>query len=567
MAKYPLGKVSWFLLPVLVVCVIGYVCFGGSVSASSPIGEGVSALNAGHHEQAIKAAEAVLSKSNSPVERSKAYSLLITATRASQGYNAAIRKAEGIRTSLKKSKRPSQELRTVNQLISDLTQRRNAYLRTISEQRKVIQAHPGSDRAAQAALKIAQCKQAIGSRTEAISAYLSMMKDYPLTRPGWKAAQEVAWLRSVDKDHKANGRKDLDAQLQSIAEKSDLDQARKLAWDMACGNKDFTPSYSDVLRLEAIVADLAPKSTAPAENATTAKVPVATDEEAVASPKNDDKASAAQDKPELTPRRQASSHVASNYAPAVPQMGGLSFTGTIGNTGTKSATAPGTHRKTAPGATAPVVTPDPVEPAPVVEQPKAPVPDLPPLQPIDPPFTQWTCAKEYRELAKQPEQLDERMSMNMGKASRMLDSPNIEHRRIGLGVMLGAAMCASQQLGNNEQAMGICEKFILPNLNAINKDQYEYLGKSNVLDRVVTIYSKAGQYEKAVSVLKLMLNDDSAGNTADSIRVRLAKALEQLGKIDEAISYLKEIDDNGDVAGAKEYIAELKKELEEGGKR
>ncbi|MCE5199860.1 tetratricopeptide repeat protein, partial [bacterium] len=511
----------------------------------------------------------VLSKSASSAERSKAYSLLITATRASQGYNAAIRKAEGIRASLKKSKRPSQELRTVNQLISDLTQRRNAYLRTISEQRKVIQAHPGSDRAAQAALKIAQCKQAIGSRTEAISAYLSMMKDYPLTRPGWKAAQEVAWLRSVDKDHKANGRKDLDAQLQSIADKSDFDQARKLAWDMACGNKDFTPSYSDVLRLEAIVADLAPKSTAPAENAITAKVPAATDEEAVASPK-DDGASIAQGKPKLAPRRQPNSHTASNYAPTVPQMGGLSFSGTIGNTGntgTKSTTKPGSHRKNTPGTTAPVVTPEPVEPAPVVEQPNVPVPNPLPIQPIDPPFTQWTCAKEYRELAAQPEQLDERMSINMGKASRMLDSPNPEHRHTGLGVMLGAAMCASQQLGNNEQAIGICEKFILPNLDAADKDQYKYLSKTNVLDRVASIYAKAGQYEQAVSVLKSMLDDESTGNIADSVRIRLAHVLEQLGKLDEAIGYLSEIDDSGDVAGAKEYITELEKKLEESGKR
>jgi hypothetical protein len=44
--------------------------------------------------------------------------------------------------------------------------------------------------------------------------------------------------------------------IESMAKSSGAKVAAKQAWQMACGTKEFNPTYSDVLRLEATVADL-----------------------------------------------------------------------------------------------------------------------------------------------------------------------------------------------------------------------------------------------------------------------------------------------------------------------
>jgi tetratricopeptide (TPR) repeat protein len=263
-------------------------------SVDKTLDEGLAALKSEHFDQAIKAAKQVLPTSSDSNTRIKAYRLLITAVRASDGYDAAIKRCGNAYAYAMKTRAAGQELVCVRAILTDLKQRRSQYLRTIAEQQRIMRLD--KDRAAAASLKLASCKQALGPREEAIKAYEAVVKNYPLTRPGWKALEELAWMRQpkdvasatepfepvstslsdglqalkegrlseaektartllVSSDA-ATHSSALDLLIESMAKSSGAKVAAKQAWQMACGTKEFNPTYSDVLRLEATVADL-----------------------------------------------------------------------------------------------------------------------------------------------------------------------------------------------------------------------------------------------------------------------------------------------------------------------
>ncbi len=586
------------------------------VSTDKTLDQGWAALKSEQHDQAAKAAKQVLSTSSDSNARIKAYRLLITAVRASDGYDAAIKRCENAYAFARKNHAASQELVCVKAILADLKQRRSAYLRTIAEQRKVIQSDKDSDHAARAALKLASCKQALGPREEAIKAYEAVVKDYPLTRPGWKAAQELAWMRrpkgaasaakpseppsaslsdglqALKEGRLSEAEKTartllsssdatihsgaLDLLIEALAKSSGVKVARTQAWQMACGTKEFKPSYSDVLRLEATVADLIDEPVK--ANETVAKKDDSAKPADLASAETDSSTDveASYDTNEPVRGNRQRPSTAGTMASAAPQQGGFSGL-PVG--GAWPGVGPGvsTPKRTTPKTSTPVASspiPNPSQPAPVQPQPTQPVtptpvkpgpdpgnPVIPPPVKPEPPFDQWTCSKEYEEAGDDLEKVRSLVEEHIEKAQPLLRCEVRERK--GLGVVLGAAMCAFDKLNDTEWALSICDDYVLPHMKAARPEKYRYLAKPLVEGRVARMWVAATEYDRAIEILQQMLDEESDVREADATRVRLAQVCDLAGQYEEAIAYLKEIDDNGDLAGAKLYISDLEKKMEE----
>ena len=119
----------------------------------------------------------------------------------------------------------------------------------------------------------------------------------------------------------------------------------------------------------------------------------------------------------------------------------------------------------------------------------------------------------------------------------------------------------TDKLDDVEWALSICDDYVLPHIKAAKPESYRYLSRQLVLDRVILIWIKGGKDDKAIETLSQTLDEDPIGTNADATRMRLAQVYEKDEKYQEAIDTLQEIDDKGDLAGAKQYIPELEKKL------
>lgn len=509
------------------------------------------AFKARLYDEAIDGAKQVLAVSKNIDERNAAYTLLIISVRSMQGYKAAIIRAENVSAFILKT-RPSstKEHICLKKILADLKRRRAGYEKTIAEQKKIINTQPKSEKAAEAALKIAVCKQALGSAKDALSAYREVVRGYPLMRSSWKAAQELAWLRQSENGWHRKVDNDPELLIRNAMAKSGYEQASKQAWEMACGDKDFSPSYSDVLRLEAIVFDLA-RENAPSRETKTAKSiePEQAADNAEAPQEvyaSDDSSSSVSDGDEAA----SSSGTVSDFGTALPNVGAWTVRGS------KTKQSDSKKRK----AKASSDSSDGQDQEDCDSDNDAVLPN-PSSDHLGSPFNQWTCAKEYREAGDDHEALRTLVSSHVERAHQLIKLGDNSDKQTGLGVMLGAALCASSALGDNALAISIADTYVMPNLSAADTASYRYLSIQRVLDKLVVVWTRAGESQKAIDTLTDFLKE-SSGTQADVTHLKLARILSSANRFDEAITHLNAISDSSDISGAKQWADELKSKTE-----
>ncbi len=268
---------------------------------------------------------------------------------------------------------------------------------------------------------------------------------------------------------------------------------------------------------------------------------------------------------------------AGSVASAGPQQGRIGGPKTVGvwqGVGTKvpspkrrtpktptKVTSTSTRSSSQPAPVQPQPT-QPVAPTPTKRGPDAGKPVIPPSVKPEPRFDQWTCSKEYEEAGDNIEKVRALIEQHIQKAQPLLRCELTEST--GLGVVLGAAMCALEKLKDAKLALRICDDHVLPHVKAARRESCRYLAKPLVLGKVVRILVAATEYDRAIKILQQMLDEESDVREADATRVRLAQVCDLAGKYEQAIGYLKEIGDNSDLAGAKLYISNLEKKMEEG---
>ena len=584
-------------------------------AAEQTIEKGLASLKAGRYEDAVRDAKQVLSTSTDVDARAKAYKLLVTAVRVGEGYDAAIRRAYGALAYAKKIDRiSSTESTCLKNLISDLRQGREGYRTTIAEQQKIVKAHPGTTRAGEAALRIAQCKQYVGPRKDALAAYEKVAKDYAQTRPGWKAAQEVAWLRQAMSGERpaaqrskteasVGGQKVLEdglralregraqdaekiarsilaspdrdrqdrtaaveVRLRAVAARMGYKEATKQAWQMACGTSQFSPTYSDVLRLEAIATDLTKDAEHRAMLAKSKDEPAPVETVAKVDDKDADKetrqVAQAQDTGKARPRRSRPAQVAPPVTMAAVPLGGnpppvfygtpMPITGKPAQTGT-------TPRNPAPPRSEPT-TPQPNEPEPV-PGPGDPIVKPPPKQPIEPSpppdepepavLDRWTANQQYRDAQYDPQLVYPLIEEHLTVAEDLSTSPSAKQRRRGLGIALSAALCAVYKLNDIGLALDICALHLEPNFDDASAARWGYLGRMTVREKIVLIWWKANETEKIIDAYVKVLENQRRGNYADYVRFMLAALHYQNEDFGLAEAYLLDIDEEGALSGAR----------------
>ncbi|MCL5104293.1 MAG: hypothetical protein M1133_09280 [Armatimonadetes bacterium] len=510
----------------------------------------------------------------------------------------------------------AREIACLKSLLSDL---KPGYLRTIAEQRKIVELSPGTPKAAEAALKIAVTTQTIGTRQEAISAYESVIKDYPLTRPGWKAVQEATWLRQKmpgefklkataqspggsrdienaqsalrekrlgdaertarkllsSADHKDRTAA-LELLIRATAAKSGPKDAAKQAWEMASGSTDFKPVYSDVLRLEAIAADLEDRDADSSKAVAERKDKRSIDEGAVASnagtSETGESGSARKSSP-ARPNVQASASRRSTgfggFSPPVAWPG-ASPGGSSVSPGARNV-KPVQPKPTTPPSTQPSpVAPAPAQPTPEQPQPVAPTPEpIVPPEPEKPALDRWTCDSQLREVEGDEQAVRDLMRVHLTEAAKILfwhttESKNvINERRRAVGIALTAVIWASSMLNDDELAARICKDYLMPNLDAARPERWDYLSQETVLINVISVWQRTGEVDKVIDLYKWWITWDPCANSADANRIRLAEVLVGEERYEEAISYLQQIDDKGDCAAGKLLIPDMELKLKE----
>lgn len=173
------------------------------------------------------------------------------------------------------------------------------------------------------------------------------------------------------------------------------------------------------------------------------------------------------------------------------------------------------------------------------------------------------CAEQYEAVPKQdPKVLYGLIAEHLAIAEkRFLQAKTVEDRRKGLGMVSEACQCAGQRLKDDWLAVQICEGYLIPNLEAADDRHWKYLGRQQILETIADVYAQAKDADKFIRTLQAILENAHNRNTADAARLRLAQMLDKQGKYQEALRYLKEIDEKEGVGGARKLIPEIEKKL------
>jgi tetratricopeptide (TPR) repeat protein len=146
---------------------------------------------------------------------------------------------------------------------------------------------------------------------------------------------------------------------------------------------------------------------------------------------------------------------------------------------------------------------------------------------------------------------------------RYLASKTDAERQKGLGLVSEACNCAVHRLKDGKLAVMICEAYVLPNLDAADSRHWKYLGRQNIIEVAIGAYAEAKDADNMGKMLKQAIDNAHNRNTADAARFRLAQVLDRQGKYEEALQYLKEIDENEGVGGARRLIPDIEKKLKD----
>ena len=147
--------------------------------------------------------------------------------------------------------------------------------------------------------------------------------------------------------------------------------------------------------------------------------------------------------------------------------------------------------------------------------------------------------------------------------NRFLNGKTVEQRRKGLSMVCWVCRCAYRRLKDGPLARQIADAYIMPYLKDADPNPSSYLSKQELLEIAVSAYAAAKDADKFLAGLKMLLDNAPNPNAADRARLRLAIFLDRQGQYMEALAYLKQIDPNEGVGGARVLIPEIEKKLQE----
>jgi tetratricopeptide (TPR) repeat protein len=132
-----------------------------------------------------------------------------------------------------------------------------------------------------------------------------------------------------------------------------------------------------------------------------------------------------------------------------------------------------------------------------------------------------------------------------------------------LGIASTDAVWASRVLEDDDLALSICTLYLLPNLEDAYQERWDYRSREAILVVVTSVLQKAGKIDGLIDLYKWWISWDQCRNNADANCARLAELLIGQKRYEEAISYLKMIDETGECAASRGFIPILEARLRE----
>jgi hypothetical protein len=173
----------------------------------------------------------------------------------------------------------------------------------------------------------------------------------------------------------------------------------------------------------------------------------------------------------------------------------------------------------------------------------------------------WWCVRQYDAAGGDQVALYRLVGQHLLMGEYLLAQTGKEQKLRGLGIILQAGRYASMKLKDNYLASAICDAMILPNISAAAAQPRVWLGKDKVIAQTVYIYKATGNQDGLVKSYKMLLKNAPNRNTEDAARMRLSQIAESKGNYLEALNYLKAIDPNHGMSGARKHIPLLEKKL------
>jgi len=146
-------------------------------------------------------------------------------------------------------------------------------------------------------------------------------------------------------------------------------------------------------------------------------------------------------------------------------------------------------------------------------------------------------------------------------AEALFNETDPERRLDGLDVVRETALCSVERLGDKWLGPRICHGFLIPRLQHASTESYDKLSTANLIATSIYVFGQAGSQADVVTCYRLLLHFSDDANTREATRLRLANELAGQGDLAEAIRYLKGIQPDGHIGGARALIAELENKM------
>lgn len=145
---------------------------------------------------------------------------------------------------------------------------------------------------------------------------------------------------------------------------------------------------------------------------------------------------------------------------------------------------------------------------------------------------------------------------------RLLDAEPIEKKQTGVKIAYDAMRCALDYAENFWLASRITEAYLFPNINLFKQSDQDKSFLDQMLVYSARAFQNADETNGLIQAYQLQINNAINENRANYARYYLSSIHEQLGDIEKAIFYLKQITDQTNFAYAVRRVQFLQSRLE-----